>query len=132
MEIPGTFQNHPFYVAWWYKNDQGEDVAVCVVEKRRGLTKRLSLVDQKVKKRVLVDGPYGQNLKLHRFNSILLFATGTGVAGLISIIAEIFKNPDRAPVDLRQVALFWEVDHIRHIAWISDFSEELLRKDVNK
>ena len=113
LDKRSVFQNHPFYIAWWYKSDQGDDVAVCVVEKRRGLTKQLFVVDQNVKKRVLIDGPYGRNLNPHRFNSILLFATGTGVAGLLSIVAEVFQNPDRSPVNLRQVVLFWEVDYIR-------------------
>jgi predicted ferric reductase len=106
-------QSHPFYVAWWYKNSEGDDIAVCIVEKRRGLTKRLCAVDENATKHVLIDGPYGQNLRLHRFESILLFATGTGVTGLISIVAEIFKSPERSPVNLRQIVLIWELDYIR-------------------
>jgi NAD(P)H-flavin reductase len=70
-------------------------------------------VDENATKYVLIDGPYGQNLRLHRFESILLFATGTGVTGLISIVAEIFKSPERSPVNLRQIVLIWELDYIR-------------------
>ena len=113
LDWRSVFQSHPFYVVWWYKNGEDDDIAVCLVEKRRGLTKRLSATDENVKKRVLIDGPYGQSFRLHKFESILLFATGTGVTGLISIIAEIFKYPENCPVKLRQIVLFWEVDYIR-------------------
>ena len=151
LDWRSVFQSHPFYVVWRYKNGEGDDIAVCLVEKRRGLTRRLSATDENVKKRVLIDGPYGQSFRLHKFESILLFATGTGVTGLISVIAEIFKNPQNCPVRMRQIVLFWEVDYIRecdnatkdtsqglircepgHIACISDFLQDLLRRDVEK
>jgi predicted ferric reductase len=112
------FERHPFYVSWWYKNSDGHDVAVCIVEKRRGLTKRLSAVHENAEKRVLIEGPYGKDLRLNSYESIVLFATGIGVAGLVSVIAEIFKNPERSPANLRQITLFWELNYVREFVRI--------------
>ena len=107
------FQSHPFYIAWWYKNRDGDDIAVCVIEKRQGLTWKLSAVDDKTKKKVLIDGPYGKELRLGRYENILLFASGVGIAALISIIAEIFKTPEHTPVKLHRITLCWELDYLR-------------------
>ncbi|KIW86664.1 uncharacterized protein Z519_12719 [Cladophialophora bantiana CBS 173.52] len=113
LDYSSILQNHPFYISWWYKNSEGDDIGVCIAEKRRGLTEKLSTIDDKAKKKVLIEGPYGKRLRLDKYETILLFATGIGITGLISMVAELFKSPERSPVNLRRIALFWELDYIR-------------------
>ncbi|KAK4934780.1 hypothetical protein LTR10_024037 [Elasticomyces elasticus] len=135
------FQTHPFYVSWSYKDKQGGDIGVCIVEKKRGFTKQLALVDtvtggsnKPVKVKVLIEGPYGKRLPVERHQNILLFATGIGIAGLTSVVGEVFQN--RHQHQHRQAAgritLFWELNTGRHIAWASDFWGELLTQDVDR
>lgn len=78
-------QSHPFFVAWWYR-DAEEDVIVLVVEKRKGFTQDLfhhasNDIDPRSGMRAIVEGPYGEELDLESYDTVLLFATGMGIAG---------------------------------------------------
>ncbi|MFI5420701.1 MAG: NADPH oxidase family protein, partial [Nitrososphaerales archaeon] len=113
-----VFQSHPFYISWWYKDRNGNGVGVCIVERKCGLTQKLSLVDKQTNERgtearVLIEGPYGKILNLDGYETILLFATGIGIAGLVSIVAELFEHSGNSTVETRRVALFWELDSDR-------------------
>jgi hypothetical protein len=103
--IPGVSytafaQLHPFYVAWWDRHN-GDTYAVLIVQKQRGFTKHLflhreNLFDGDPERRDLykgnhlhgisgmravIEGPYGRELCLDSYGTVLLFATGIGIAG---------------------------------------------------
>jgi len=110
------FQTHPFYVAWSYKDKHGGDIGVCIVEKKRGFTKQLALgntatggPNKPVEVQVLIEGPYGKRLPLERHENILLFATGIGIAGLTSIVGEVFQKRHQQP-HVGRITLFWELN----------------------
>jgi len=139
--IPGAshtsfVQSHPFFVAWWYQ-DAGKDVIVLIVEKRKGFTRDLfnyatNDVDLRSGMRAIVEGPYGKELDLETYDTVLLFATGMGIAGQLSYVTQLLERYHTCGVTDRRIALFWELDAEIHAAWVADMMMELLRRDTDQ
>lgn len=117
--IPGAshtsfMQSHPFFVTWWYK-DAGEDVIVLIVEKRKGFTRDLfhyatNDIDLRSGMRAIVEGPYGKELDLETYDTVLLFATGMGIAGQLSYVTQLLEQYHNRGVADQRITLFWEFD----------------------
>lgn len=70
--------------------------------------------------RVSIAGPYGRNVHVERFETVLLIAEGMGIAGILPFALDLARRkshreswrPSRRPEDLtQQVALLWKLDH---------------------
>lgn len=70
--------------------------------------------------RVSIAGPYGRNIHVERFETVLLIAEGLGVAGILPFALDLARRkshreswrPGRRPEDLtQQVALVWKLEH---------------------
>ena len=117
--IPGVSyasfaQFHPFYVAWCYCHNS-HDYAVLIVQRRKGFTDHLFLhrgneFDEDAEMRAIIEGPYGKELDLHSYGTVLLFATGIGIAGHLAYIAELLSGYHSCEVQARRIAVFWQVD----------------------
>lgn len=107
-----VIQSHPFFVSWWYRDEEG-DVIVLVVEKRKGFTKDLFDVDPRSKIRAIVEGPYGRELQLESYGTVLLFATSIGITGQLAYVAQLLEGYHNCEVKGRRIALFWELDSER-------------------
>jgi predicted ferric reductase len=120
LRIPGVSytsfaQSHPFYVSWWYRDAKGNDVVVFIVQKKRGFTRNLFLhannnLSQDYKMRALVEGPYGKELHLESYGTVLLFATGIGIAGKLPCVTQLLEGYHNCEVKTRRIALFWELE----------------------
>jgi predicted ferric reductase len=118
--IPGAsrtsfMQSHPFYVSWWYRDAGGNDFVVLIVQKRAGFTKHLqghakSEREEPSKMRAIIEGPYGNVLDLKSYGTVLLFATGIGIAGQLPYVTRLLEGYHNCEVKTRRIALFWEVD----------------------
>ncbi|EXJ56217.1 uncharacterized protein A1O5_12673 [Cladophialophora psammophila CBS 110553] len=131
-------QSHPFYVAWWYY-DHGHDHVVFLIERREGFTKNLFLranasndPGPNSEMRVLVEGPYGKSLNLESYATVLLFATGIGIAGQMPYVTQLLEGSQTGQVETRRIALFWEMASELHAAWVADMMKVLLAKDTNR
>lgn len=107
-------QLHPFYVAWWYR-DGDDDYAVFIIQKQRGFTERLfshrgSEMDRAPGLSALIEGPYGRELDLGSYGTVLLFATGIGIAGQLPYVARLLEGYHDCDVKTRRIALFWQVE----------------------
>ncbi|TLD14366.1 uncharacterized protein PgNI_02695 [Pyricularia grisea] len=106
-------QLHPFYVAWWYR--EGEfDYAVFIIKKYTGFTKLLVECNPKDRGTnghltALIEGPYGKELKLDLYGTMLLFATGIGIAGQLSYMSQLLRDYRSCETKTRRIALFWQV-----------------------
>lgn len=132
--IPGVSytafaQLHPFYVAWWYRNND-DYYAVLIVQKHRGFTKHLFLhredffgpdperrdfykenyLSEVAGMRAVIEGPYGKELCLDSYGTVLLFATGVGIAGQLSYVDQLLDGYHNCEVKTRRISLFWQVD----------------------
>ncbi|KAH8653957.1 hypothetical protein BGZ60DRAFT_386823 [Tricladium varicosporioides] len=140
LSIPGVshtsvVQSHPFFVSWWYRDAEG-DVIVLIVEKRKGFTQNLfhhatNDLDQHNEMRAIIEGPYGKELDLKSYDTVILFATGIGIAGQLPYIAQLLDGYHNFGEKNRRVALFWELDSEMHSAWVADMMMELLKRDTD-
>ncbi|KAM5349489.1 hypothetical protein ACJ41O_005994 [Fusarium nematophilum] len=129
-------QLHPFYVAWWYR-DGGDDYAVLIIQKKRGFTDRVfshrvSEFDKGADLAAVIEGPYGKELHLDSYGTVLLFATGIGIAGQLSYVAQLLDGYQNYEVKTRRVALFWQVDSEIQTAWVADRMQQLLKQDTGR
>jgi hypothetical protein len=133
-------QSHPFFISWWYKDTDGQDVVVFIISHRKGFSdslassssgllvlgvvegkdenRRLMLATdpgrpQGTELRAFVEGPYGQEVILGEFGTVLLFATGIGIAGLLPFVREFLQGFRNFEVKARRISLFWEVESER-------------------
>jgi predicted ferric reductase len=137
--IPGVshmafIQSHPLYVSWWYHVDNpdhvkhkdkkdricdyncpGDDYVVFLVQKQRGFSRNLFLhtgnsFDDSSTMRAIIEGPYGNELRLDSYGTVILFATGIGIAGQLPYIAQLLKGYRECKVKTRKIEVFWEVE----------------------
>lgn len=130
---------HPFYIAWTYKNDCGTEVAVILVCKRSGFTSTLvsrtvsgwrskfgSKTDRKVDidpelapqveketvdfSSVILRGPYGQELNLRGYETVILFATDVGIAGQLPYATRLLQEFGRPDSRVGRIALYWKIE----------------------
>ncbi|KAH8589104.1 hypothetical protein B0O99DRAFT_468463, partial [Bisporella sp. PMI_857] len=86
------FQSHPYMVAWWYPYDKDQDVVVFIIQRRKGFTQSLatrSNSSQSTKLSAIVEGPYGKEIHLDEYGTVLLFATGIGIAGQLPYVKQL-------------------------------------------
>ncbi|KAH7363530.1 ferric reductase transmembrane component 3 [Plectosphaerella cucumerina] len=126
-------QSHPFYIAWWYRvND--DNYIVLIAQRRRGFTERIFRIRDIRRNsgpgaRALVDGPYGKEMSLEAYNNVLLFATGIGIAGQLSHVAQLLRGYYDCGVKTKRVTLFWQVDSEIQLGWVADRMQQLLEQD---
>jgi predicted ferric reductase len=118
--IPGLsytafIQSHPLYVSWCYRDDDGNDYAVFIIQKQRGFTRNLFLYtsdyfDDTSTMRAIMEGPYGKEMRLDLYGTVLLFATGIGIASQLPYVAQLLEGYRECKVKTRKIELFWEVE----------------------
>jgi predicted ferric reductase len=69
-----------------------------------------AIIGDKFKMRAIVDGPYGKELKLDSYGTVILFATGIGIAGQLPYITQLLEGYRNCEVKTRRIALFWEME----------------------
>ena len=56
-----------------------------------------------------IEGPYGQDVELAVYETVLLFATGTGIAGVLPFIRQLLAGYHNRDAKVRKLVLFWEI-----------------------
>ncbi|KAI0190540.1 hypothetical protein F4808DRAFT_465644 [Astrocystis sublimbata] len=79
--------------------------------------------------RALIEGPYGRSLSLGEYGTVLLLATGVGIAGQLPYVKELLELYKNCQAKTRRVVLFWELDTEVHRHWVKDWMDELLALD---
>jgi predicted ferric reductase len=107
-------QSHPFSVAWWYRDTEG-DAIVLIVEKRKGFTEDLfshtsTDIGPQSGMQATVEGPYGKELDLESYGTVLLFATGMGIAAQLPYVTRLLEGYHNRKLKSRRIALFWELE----------------------
>ncbi|KIM93505.1 hypothetical protein OIDMADRAFT_61439 [Oidiodendron maius Zn] len=147
-------QSHPYFLSWWYVDSQGRDVVVLIVGRQRGFSRGLDnhsnggLVVGKEKDGRLVlasdaaehgvtykahiEGPYGQALELDAYGTVILIATGSGIAGIFPFIKQLLAGYHRWDAKVRRLMLFWEVEREQHMLWLGNWMTEMLDVDTYK
>lgn len=114
--VVGCLQAHPFYVPWSIVQ-QHETVLFLLVQPRRGFTRRLEELCYRQEKSTrfsaYVQGPFGRQMRLDGYGSIVLVATGIGIAGLLPLLREVLEEHRAWETKVRKLALFWEIESER-------------------
>ncbi|KAL7755842.1 hypothetical protein ACKLNR_014369 [Fusarium oxysporum f. sp. zingiberi] len=136
VSLTSFAQLHPFYIAWWY-HDSGYDYAVIILQKQKGFTDRVfsrrgSDFEEGSAIATLLEGPYGKRLHLDSYGTVLLFATGIGIAGQLPYVTELLEGYNNYEVRTRRIALFWQVDSEIQTALVADRMQQLLKQDTDK
>ncbi len=109
-------QSHPFAICWWYRDGDGNDVAVCIIQARRGFTRELGKyaisggIGTQAEMRAIVEGPYGREICLNSYGTVLLFASGIGIAGQLPYVRQLLDEYHSCETKSRRIALFCEMD----------------------
>ncbi|EXK83410.1 hypothetical protein FOQG_12272 [Fusarium oxysporum f. sp. raphani 54005] len=136
VSLTSFAQLHPFYIAWWY-HDSGYDYAVIILQKQKGFTDRVfsrrgSDFEEGSAIATVLEGPYGKGLHLDSYGTVLLFATGIGIAGQLPYVTELLEGYNNYEVRTRRIALFWQVDSEIQTALVADRMQQLLKQDTDK
>lgn len=95
-----------------------------------------------------LEGPYGRDLLLDRYETVILIAQGLGIAGVLSYALDIVhrrryhqkemesvSSSHRAPTDpyyhsiTRKIDIVWDMQHPEQLAWCSEQLKDLARLD---
>ena len=60
--------------------------------------------------KVWVDGPYGKNGNVRDFGSVLMFASGIGIAAQVPYIKELLKDFREGRVRTKSIVLVWQLN----------------------
>ncbi|CZR58393.1 uncharacterized protein PAC_08285 [Phialocephala subalpina] len=128
--IPGVSysaisQSHPYMVSWWYKYDKDQDIMVFIIQRQRGFTRSLPTSNSSTRPtelRAIIEGPYGKEIHLDEYGTVLLFATGIGIAGQLPYMRQLLENFHNYDAKARRIALFWQVESEGQ--WMTDLLEQ--------
>ena len=100
---------------------------------------------------VILDGPYGQDLRLERFSTIILIAEGIGISSILPIALSLAQRKDNIRIrkdrvrageleegaqlyynNTTKVTLIWAMDNSAHINWVIDYCSTLVELDKKK
>ena len=106
---PGAIlQSHLFVVTWWCKDAKQNDVATLLIEPRKGFTRALSQPTRHAKK-AIIEGPYGDGPDLGRFGTVLLFASGNGIAAQLPFVEQLMEGYQNRCIKTKRISLYWEL-----------------------
>ncbi|RMJ04847.1 hypothetical protein CDV36_014480 [Fusarium kuroshium] len=80
----------------------------------------------------VIEGPYGKEFNLDSYGTVLLFATGIGIAGQLPFVAQLLEGYHHYEVKTRRIALFWQVESEIQTAWVADQMQQLLKQDTGR
>jgi NAD(P)H-flavin reductase len=60
--------------------------------------------------RAIIEGPYGKEIHLDEYGTVLLFVTGISIASQLPYIKQLLENFHNYDAKTRRIALFWQVD----------------------
>lgn len=140
-------QAHPFMISWWDEvsgaNPLEAKSLTFFIQPQAGLTARLvktSKLDigeettpqERATRSAIMDGPYGRNLHLENYQTVILVAKGAGISGVLAYARQllIWKSYRKQQVLTRKLKLHWELDDNSQDTWLGPFLMELKSADV--
>ena len=100
-------RGHPFMISWWDRDQNGLKISL-LVKSRAGFTAELDKHTNKCV-RAFIDGPYGTRQDFGEYGTVIMFATGIGIAGHIPYIKELIIGYNNCEVKTRRIRLVWEI-----------------------
>lgn len=106
-----SFQSHPFMVSWWDQNVDGKGANIyLLVKPKSGFTQKLLRHSGSEALRVWIDGPYGRTSDIGDYGSVIMFATGIGIAAQVPYIKQLLRGFQEYRVRTKSILLVWQLD----------------------
>ena len=113
--LPGAsfwsaFQSHPFMISWWDNDSNGRSKNIYLLLKpASGLTQKL-IRHGSSELKAWIDGPYGQVEEIGDYGSILMFATGIGMAAQVPYNKQLLRGYKEYRVRTKSILVVWQLD----------------------
>jgi predicted ferric reductase len=112
LSIPrlGVFtgvRGHPFMISWWHRDRKGLTLSL-LVQSRAGFTAELNRYPER-SLLAFIDGPYGAPHDLGEYGTVIMLASGIGIAGHMPYIKELISGYNSCEVRTRRVLVVWQV-----------------------
>jgi NAD(P)H-flavin reductase len=135
--LPGKFlhynmlASYPMTVMWYAPENVSDanevtDVAFLISHRSRALRSMRFSRGQ----RLLLDGPYGQDLGLQHFETVMLAAKGIGILGILPLALNLFKRQVRGD-SCPKVNIFWALEEIPQENWVMEELKTLQAMDLS-
>lgn len=104
-------QRHPYSIAWWSEDESGDAETVSLLVKaQHGLSRDLAATSPEESFIVALEGPYGQSVDTSRYGTLVLFATGIGIAAQLSVVKRAYGDYQLRTNILRRISIIWQMD----------------------
>ncbi|KAG9228392.1 hypothetical protein BJ875DRAFT_508528 [Amylocarpus encephaloides] len=103
-------QTHPFTVISWDAKDQAR--LDLLIEPRRGLTRELLYHTKEgytINPLVIFSGPHGASLLMGEYESVLMVASGFGIAAFVAHLKKLIYGYNTRAVRTHRVHLLWQI-----------------------
>jgi predicted ferric reductase len=102
-------QTHPFMVV-----SEQDNTLTVLIQSQTGFSRRLKSIAESADSDAAylswIDGPYGDPPDFGDYQSVVLVASGIGVAAHLSVLKELVSGYHEHSVKARSVALYWQVE----------------------
>ncbi len=154
-------RGHPFMICWWERDGKGLKISL-LVKSRSGFTAeldrhantKLTRKEEEMKlprpanKKLLafIDGPYGVQHDFGEYGTVIMFATGIGIAGHIPYIKDLIRGYNSSMVKTHRIRLVWELKKkcewyhcsiraanlliLGQEGWVYDWMQKLMESDT--
>ncbi|KAF2818098.1 hypothetical protein CC86DRAFT_309902 [Ophiobolus disseminans] len=130
MRSPGffsIFQRHPFMIA---ASDSKQYNFEMRIQPAAGFTRRLlEGFSREARPHAFIEGPYGYGFNLQEYGTVVLFASGIGIAGHLLYIQELVQDCRRSTTKTRDLLLIWSVENEFQRDLVSQVMDDALRED---
>lgn len=126
-------QTHPFTVTSWSRGAQ--DTVELLVQPRRGLTADLAryasaAAGSSVSFLALFTGPHGVSEEVSHYESILVLASGSGIAVAIPYLKKMIYGYNTCTSQVRWLHLVWQVESVDKMTPALALINNLLKDDI--
>ena len=103
-------QAHPFTVISWSKNPQ--KCLDLFIEPRHGFTKDLFALSEygPTTSIAMFSGPHGRQLSIHKYENIVMLATGFGIAAHLPYLKKLIQGHHSQATPIRRIHLAWQIE----------------------
>ena len=107
LGIMTGLRGHPFMITWWDWSEEGLLTISLLVKARTGFTRQLNRYTEE-KLLTFIDGPYGIEHKFGDYKTVVMFATGIGIAGHLPYIKDLIIGYQNCHVKTQRILLIWQ------------------------
>jgi predicted ferric reductase len=138
LGIRRRFQAHPYAITWWDDSQQAKKLSF-LIEPHAGMS--ADLITKNSIQSVVLDGPYGKDLRLEDYETVILIAKGIGIAGILSYVRHMTyrrvsrdksNEAYRRGLITRKIDVFWVLEENSQERWATEWLRDLSARDSER